>query len=70
MSKAQKFEDLTIFQKARDLCKEVYAITKDGEFHKDSRFVQQIDCRLPLSRLDNAQASLALCSLLHRFMHQ
>jgi len=33
---------LTIFKKARDLCKEVYAITKDGEFHKDSRFVQQI----------------------------
>ncbi len=27
---------------ARDLCKEVYAITRDGEFHKDSRFVQQI----------------------------
>ena len=42
MSKAQKFEDLTIFQNARDLCKEVYAITKDGEFHKDTRFVQQI----------------------------
>ena len=42
MSKAQKFEDLTIFQKARELCKEVYAITKEGEFHKDVRFVQQI----------------------------
>ena len=42
MSKAGKFEDLAIFQKARELCKEVYAITKDGEFHKDTRFVQQI----------------------------
>jgi len=42
MSKAQKFEDLAIFQMSRDLCKEVYAITKEGEFHKDSRFVQQI----------------------------
>lgn len=42
MSKAQKFEDLTIFQKARELCKEIYAITKEGEFRKDSRFVQQI----------------------------
>ena len=42
MAKAQKFEDLAIFQMARDLCKEVYAITKEGEFHKDSRFVQQI----------------------------
>lgn len=27
---------------ARDLCKEVYAITKESEFHKDSRFVQKI----------------------------
>jgi four helix bundle protein len=42
MSKLGKFEDLTIFQMARDLCKEVYAITKESEFHKDSRFVQQI----------------------------
>ena len=42
MAKVQKFEDLTIFQMARDLCKEVYAITNEGEFHKDSRFVQQI----------------------------
>ena len=42
MAKVQKFEDLTIFQMARDLTKEVYAITKNGEFHKDTRFVQQI----------------------------
>ncbi len=42
MSKAQRFEDLTIFQMARDFSKEVYAITKDREFHNDSRFVQQI----------------------------
>ena len=42
MAKVQKFEDLTIFQMARDLTKAVYAITKDGEFHKDTRFVQQI----------------------------
>jgi len=42
MSKVQRFEDLSIFQMARKLCKAVYAITKDGEFHKDVRFVQQI----------------------------
>ena len=42
MSKAQKFEDLAIFQAARQLCKDIYAITKDGEFSRDSRFVQQI----------------------------
>ena len=42
MSKAQKFEELEIFQSARNLCKEVYAITKEGDFYKDIRFVQQI----------------------------
>ena len=42
MNKVQNFEDLAIFQMARDLCKEVYAITKQGEFKKDTRFVQQI----------------------------
>lgn len=42
MSKAQRFEELDIFQKARELCKQVYSVTKEGEFHKDSRFVQQI----------------------------
>ena len=42
MSKAQCFEDLTIFQMARSLCKEVYDITKNGDFKKDARFVQQI----------------------------
>ena len=42
MSKVEKFEDLAIFQSARSLCKEVYAITKDGDFSRDSRFVQQI----------------------------
>lgn len=42
MSKVEKFEDLAIFQSARSLCNEVYAITKDGDFSRDSRFVQQI----------------------------
>ena len=42
MGYAKKFEELDIFQKARDLCKEVYAITKEDPFSKDSRFVQQI----------------------------
>ena len=42
MAIAKDFEDLTIFQMARNLCKGVYAITKEGEFRMDSRFVQQI----------------------------
>ena len=42
MSKVEKFEDLAIFQSARNLCIEIYDITKAGEFSKDSRFVQQM----------------------------
>ena len=42
MGKAKTFEELSIFQSARNLCKEIYSITKDGKFHKDSRFIQQI----------------------------
>ena len=42
MAYAKKFEELDIFQSARNLCKEVYRITKDGEFSRDTRFVQQI----------------------------
>ena len=40
MSKVQRFEDLSIFQMARDLTKEVYAITKDGEFRTSERRVE------------------------------
>lgn len=38
----ETFEDLAIFQKARELSKQVYLITRQGEFKYDSRFVQQI----------------------------
>lgn len=36
------FEDLIVFQKARELCKDVYAITNIAPFKDDYRFVQQI----------------------------
>ena len=42
MEKVRKFEDLEIFQKARELCKEVYRITNVEPFKSDYRFVQQI----------------------------
>ena len=38
----QSFEDLDIFQQARQLCKEVYEVTKADPWKWDSRFVQQI----------------------------
>ena len=39
---AKDFEDLVIYQKSRTLAKQVYDITRQGEFKYDSRFVQQI----------------------------
>ena len=42
MAKADRFEDLIIWQQARKLTKGVYDITKSGDFRYDSRFVQQI----------------------------
>ena len=38
----KSFEDLIAFQKARELCKEIYAITNIAPFKNDYRFVQQI----------------------------
>ena len=40
--KVDRFEDLVIWQQARRLSKEVYEITRLGDFRFDSRLVQQI----------------------------
>lgn len=42
MAVVRDFEELTIFQKARELSKKIYPITQRGEFKYDTRFVQQI----------------------------
>ena len=42
MAVVRDFEELAIFQKARDLSKKIYPITQRGEFKYDTRFVQQI----------------------------
>ena len=39
---AKDFEELSIYQQSRALAKQVYQITKKGEFRFDTRFVQQI----------------------------
>ena len=36
------FEDLVIYQQSRELAKQVYTVTRQGEFKHDFRFVQQI----------------------------
>ncbi len=42
MAAVRDFEDLAIFQKARELSKKIYDITREGEFKSDYRYVQQI----------------------------
>ena len=42
MAAVKDFEELGIFQKARELSKKIYPITQRGEFKNDFCFVQQI----------------------------
>ena len=42
MSKAEKFEDLIVWQEARQLRKEVYSASKNGTFAKDFEMRSQI----------------------------
>ena len=42
MATIKDFEDLAIFQKARELSKKIYPITQKGDCKNDFRFVQQI----------------------------
>lgn len=42
MAAVKDFEELAIFQKAREISKKIYPITQRGEFKNDFRFVQQI----------------------------
>ena len=42
MATVRDFEELAIFQKARELSKKIYSVTQRGEFKNDYRFEQQI----------------------------
>ena len=42
MSSVKDFEELAIFQKARELSKKIYPVTNKDGFKSDIRFVQQI----------------------------
>lgn len=42
MAAVRDFEELTIFQKARELSKKIYLVTNKDGFKSDYRFVQQI----------------------------
>lgn len=55
MATVRDFEDLAIFQKARELSKRVYDITKKEDFKRDFRFVAQIHASLKASDLTGAK---------------
>jgi len=40
--KIEKFEDLIVWQKAMDLCREIYQVTSQGKFYKDWGLRDQI----------------------------
>ena len=42
MAAVKDFEELAIFQKARELSKKIYPVTNRDGFKSDYRFVQQI----------------------------
>jgi four helix bundle protein len=42
MSKVERFEDLIAWQKARGLAREIYLVTKSGEFVRDFRLSGQM----------------------------
>lgn len=42
MSKIERFEDMEAWQKARELTREIYALSKNGEFSKDFGLRDQI----------------------------
>ena len=52
MSKIQRFEDLIAWQKARELTKEIYIITRQGDFAKDYGLRGQIQ-RAAVSIMSN-----------------
>jgi four helix bundle protein len=52
MSKVDKFEDLIAWQKARELTKRIYEVTRQGDFAKDFGLKDQIQ-RAAVSMMDN-----------------
>lgn len=52
MEKAESFEDLIVWQKARELTKRIYELTKGKEFSKDFSLVDQLR-RAAVSVLSN-----------------
>ena len=52
MSKIKKFEDLIAWQKARELTKEIYTITRQGDFAKDYGLAGQMQ-RAAVSIMSN-----------------
>ena len=52
MARIEKFEDIEAWQKARVLCREIYSITRQGDFTRDYGLRDQIR-RASVSVLSN-----------------
>ena len=52
MSRVERFEDLIAWQKARELTKRIYAVTRQADFAKDFRLKDQIQ-RAAVSIMSN-----------------
>ena len=56
MAKIEKFEDIQAWQRARELNRRIYRITRDGQFVKDFNLIDQKCCNL-----NNVQYSRGIC---------
>ena len=52
MERIEKFEDLIAWQKARELTRQIYTLTKNGDFSKDFGLCNQIQ-RASVSIMSN-----------------
>jgi len=68
MSKIQRFEDLIAWQKARALTKEIYTITRQGEFAKDYGLSGQMQ-RAAVSIMSNVAEGLERGSLIKMWLY-
>jgi len=67
--KVERFEDLIAWQKARELTKEIYAVTSNGSFSKDYGLRDQIR-RAAVSAMSNVSEGFERGSLneFHQFL--
>ena len=69
MSKIKRFEDLIAWQKARELTKEIYIITRQGDFAQDYGLSGQIQ-RAAVSIMSNVAEGFEGGALIKVWLYQ